>query len=83
MLKSFYLVEETDKFLRSPRFKASYGTILEDIKIGKYSNFYYPIYLMRRIVYPGIIIFMCDYPTCQLITIIAITILPVSSLTYA
>lgn len=78
MIKCFYWVESKRKILKSDEFKASYGAVIDDIKLKGYAIYFYPLYLYRRLIYAGLIIILFDYPEIQLILIIILNIIPVS-----
>lgn len=77
LLKSFYLIESEDDVINSKFFENKYGTIIEDIVKDGYGKFYYPIYLTRTLLYPIIVIHLCDYPLVQIVLIITFIVLPV------
>jgi len=81
---STHLVENSDYVLLSIEFKESFGTIIDSIHIEKDSftkgtyvtRYFYPFYLLRRIVYSAILITLIDAPNLQLSLIPIIVIFP-------
>jgi len=65
-------VENPKYLLRKDKFKDKYGTIIESIKIDRWSVFYYPIFLFQRLLYSFLLIFLSLYPFIQIALIIPI-----------
>lgn len=76
-MQSFFWVENEIDTLKSSEFTDKYGAVIEEIKLENYSIYYYPLFLYRRIAYAGLVVYVLDYPTMQLIVIFAVTVLPV------
>jgi len=80
IVKSFHLVEKSSSVLETNEFKETYGNIVEDLKVKKgrlWPRYYYPIYLIRRLVYAVVLIVLIDYPFIQLWLIIFVTTIPI------
>jgi len=76
LARSFWLVERPLKVLRSKAFKERYGNIVEDLIVRKkhlVARYYYPIYLIRRIIYAVVLIVLYEYPKIQMGLIIFVT----------
>jgi hypothetical protein len=78
------LIETDDEDIKKEVFKAKYGTIVEGIAItGIYwDKAFYPLFLMRRLLYSAILTTMISYPTVQLVMCVFATIIPVLCLRY-
>jgi len=80
LMTSLYLVETRRKQRRKAEFIETYGTIIEDLKIGirkaHFTNrYYYPFFMIRRLFYAVILITLIDYPYIQIgfITILIVS----------
>jgi len=78
---SLRLVETRRKERRKKDFIETYGTIIEDLKIGfkksHFSNrYYYPFFMIRRIFYAVILISLIDHPFIQIGFITSLVISP-------
>ena len=73
------LIETEDEEIRKQDFKEKYGTIVEGISIrGIYwDKAFYPLFLMRRIIYSAILTTMITYPVVQLALCIVLGVIPV------
>ena len=74
MLNSAYWAESDIDDLSSIEFKSSYGAIIEDLKIDEGAVNFNFLFLYRRLLYAGIIVFFINYPYFQLIIISVILI---------
>lgn len=79
MSVSLFLVERGKEELEKPEFEETYGTIVEDIAVNAshWCTAYYPIFLLRRFVYAGILVTLYYYPLTQLMCCLFISIIPV------
>jgi len=69
-------MEIRKKSLRMKWFKKKYGSLREDLKINTYSLYFYPIFMIRRLVYVAILIILYDYPELQFGAIILFDLIP-------
>ena len=69
------MLEQDIDVLSSNEFKEKYGALMEEINIK--APHFYPLYLLRRFVYAGLIVFLYEYPIIQLVVIICVTLCPV------
>ena len=74
-----WLVETPDEEVEKDEFKESFGTLLEEMDLKKdfYCRYYYPLYMMRRIVYSLLLVIGDGYPMIQLIIIPPLLCFPV------
>ncbi len=63
------------------RFMSRYGTMVEEVhyKQSILALYFYPIYILRRLLYAVTLIVGRDYPIAQLLITIFVLILPVYS----
>lgn len=54
-----------------------YGTTIEDIRIDHYSVQYYPLFLVRRLLFSICLIFLYDWLSIQLLVAIVFLLIPV------
>lgn len=72
------LVETPNEDVAQAEFKDSYGSITDDVRIESAAcKQYYPIYMIRRIVYALILIALAEYPVIQLIIVPIVVVVPV------
>jgi len=77
MLKSFELLEVPLENLKQSYFKERYGTLMEGMNKKRFSPFYYPLFLFRRLIYSLLLIVLYENLNIQLLAIIIITLIPV------
>ena len=77
MLKSFELLEVPLEGLRNSEFKKTYGTLIEGMRSSRFSLFYYPFFLFRRLIYSLLLILLYENLNIQLLAIIIIALIPV------
>lgn len=69
LVKTIFLVEKPYEEIITTEFGESYGALVEELDIKKDSVFiryYYPIFMVRRALYAGILIVLSDSPTLQI-----------------
>jgi len=76
-MKVMYWLELNPDEFENQEFKESYGTIIEDLKSDRKSVTFYPVFLLRRLIYAALLIILYFYPKIQLILIVVFTIIPV------
>jgi len=69
--------ETPRKVMIEPNFAGSYGTIIEGLKLKRPALHFYSIYMIRRLLYSFVLIFIYDWPFIQLNLIIGIVLFPV------
>jgi len=79
LMKIFRLIETPRKLQKSKSFKETYGNIFENLKTRKgklWTKYYYPFYLIRRMIYAIILITLIDYPYIQIALILFMNSIP-------
>ena len=78
------MIESPNESLVKLEFKDAYGTIIEGVNVtpGSYSQYYYPIYMIRRMIYAILLVALAEYPKVQLILIPLLLNYPVFLLSF-
>ena len=76
---SLWLIERSDKNIIRDEFKHRYGTIVAEIDIAKsfYCRYYYPLQMIRGMIYVVLLVAFSDYPKIQLVSIPVLLNFPV------
>jgi len=70
------LIDVSSDKLKSNSYKEEFGAIVEDLKLDHSSIYFYPLFLLRRLLYSAEIVLFYDYPILQLGLIIITSLLP-------
>ncbi len=75
MVITLNLIETPAEIAKSTEFKESYGTVLDSLKVEdqeegiSFTRYYYPFYMIRRLLYVIILVVPIQYPRLQLLLI--------------
>ena len=79
MTVTLRLLEKESEKLAKEKFTERFGTLTEGIAIERsiYTKGYYGVYMLRRMIYALILVFVYALPTSQLIVCLLVAIMPV------
>lgn len=80
---TFRLVENKLRIIYSKKFIAEFGSIIEELRVknSRLSRYYYPFFMIRRILYATVLIVLYNNPILQFILIQVFVNTPVCFIT--